>query len=122
MVSLKNHKKLRKVKLKQLKIEKEIIVKGKNRMSDLKKYITKRKKEDKDFAQNYDIGYQNFKIGVLLKELREKSGLTQDELAKKLKTKKSVISRIENHSEDIKLSTLGRYAKSLGRRIRIEVV
>jgi len=91
-------------------------------MSELKKYITKRKKEDREFAQNYDVGYQNFKIGVLLKELREKSGLTQEELAKKLKTKKSVISRIENHSEDIKLSTLGRYAKSLGRRIRIEVV
>ncbi len=29
-----------------------------------------------------DIGYQNFKIGGLLKELREKSGLTQEELAK----------------------------------------
>ncbi len=91
-------------------------------MSDLKKYVEKRKKEDAEFAEYYDIGYQNFKIGVLLKELREKSGLTQEELAKKLKTKKSVISRIENHSEDIKLSTIGRYARTLGKRIRIEVV
>ncbi len=91
-------------------------------MSDLKKYIAKRKKEDKEFAQNYDIGYQNFKIGVLLKQLREDSGMTQEELAKKLNTKKSVISRIENHSEDIRLSTLRRYAKTLGRRINIEVV
>lgn len=91
-------------------------------MSDLKKYITKRKKEDQEFAQNYDIGYQNFKIGVLLKQLREDSGMTQEELAKKLNTKKSVISRIENHSEDIRLSTLRRYAKTLGRRINIEVV
>ena len=72
--------------------------------------------------ENYDIGYQNFKIGVLLKQLREKSGLTQEELAKRLKTKKSVISRIENHSEDIRLSTLRRYAKTLGRRIKIEVI
>jgi len=91
-------------------------------MSDLKKYVVQRKKEDAEFAENYDIGYQNFKIGSLLKQLREESGLTQEELAKKLKTKKSVISRIENHSEDIKLSTLGRYARTLGRRIRIEVV
>ncbi|MDZ7767187.1 MAG: helix-turn-helix transcriptional regulator [Melioribacteraceae bacterium] len=91
-------------------------------MSDLKKYIAKRKKEDKEFAQNYDIGYQNFKIGVLLKQLREDSGMTQEELAEKLKTKKSVISRIENHSEDIRLSTLRRYARTLGRRINIEVV
>lgn len=91
-------------------------------MSDLKKYIAKRKKEDKEFAKNYDIGYQNFKIGVMLKQLREESGMTQEELAKKLKTKKSVISRIENHSEDIRLSTLRRYARTLGRRINIEIV
>ena len=97
-------------------------MKGRNKMSDLKKYVAQRKKEDAEFAENYDIGYQNFKIGILLKQLREKSGLTQEELAEKLKTKKSVISRIENHSEDIKLSTLGRYARTLGRKIRIEIV
>lgn len=91
-------------------------------MSDLKKYVEKRKKEDPEFAENYEIGYQNFKIGVLLKQLREESGLTQDELARKLKTKKSVISRIENHSEDIRLSTLRRYAITLGRKIKIEVI
>ena len=91
-------------------------------MSDLKKYITKRKKDDKEFSENYDIGYQNFKVGVLLKQLRQKSGLSQEELAIKLNTKKSVISRIENHADDIRLSTLRRYAKSLGRRIKIEVV
>lgn len=90
-------------------------------MSDLKKYIANRKKTDKEFADNYELGYENFKIGILLKEMREKSGMTQEELAKKLKTKKSVISRIENHSQDIKLSTLGRYARTLGRKIRIEV-
>ncbi len=97
-------------------------MKGRNKMSDLKKYVAQRKKDDAEFAENYDIGYQNFKIGILLKQLREKSGLTQEELAEKLKTKKSVISRIENHSEDIKLSTLGRYARTLGRKIRIEVI
>jgi DNA-binding XRE family transcriptional regulator len=91
-------------------------------MSDLKKYIANRKRTDSDFAENYDIGYQNFKIGLLLKQLRKESGLTQKELAEKLKTKKSVISRIENHAEDIRLSTLRRYANSLGRKIRIEVI
>ncbi|MDR3627188.1 MAG: helix-turn-helix domain-containing protein [Ignavibacteriaceae bacterium] len=110
------------MKLEQRKKEKEIIIKGLNEMSDLKKYVARRKNEDAEFAENYDIGYQNFKIGVLLKGLRVKSGLTQEELADKLQTKKSVISRIENHAEDIKLSTLRRYAKSLGRRIKIEVV
>ncbi len=91
-------------------------------MSDLKKYIAERKNKDKEFAHNYDIGYQEFKIGVLLKQLREESGLTQEELAERLNTKKSVISRIENHSEDIRLSTLRRYANTLGKKINIEVV
>lgn len=91
-------------------------------MSDLKKYISKRKKEDPEFAENYDIGYQNFKVGVLLKQLRQESGLSQEQLAQKLKTQKSVISRIENHADDIRLSTLRKYAKSLGRKIKIDVI
>lgn len=41
-------------------------------MSDLKKYINKRKKEDLEFAKNFDIGYQEFKIGEILKQARLK--------------------------------------------------
>jgi len=91
-------------------------------MSDLKKYINKRKKNDPEFAENYEIGYQNFKIGVILRKLRKESGITQEELAKRLKTKKSVISRIENHAEDIRLSTLNKYAETLGKKLRIQLV
>lgn len=91
-------------------------------MSDLQKYITKRKKNDPHFSKNYEIGYQNFKIGVVLRQLRKESGITQEELAKKLNTKKSVISRIENHAEDIRLSTLNRYAETLGRSLKILLI
>ncbi len=91
-------------------------------MSDLKKYIGARKKTDPEFAENYEQGYNDFKIGLYLKELRQQSGLTQDDVALKLKTKKSVISRMENHSDDIRLSTLRKYAKSLGKRVKIEIV
>ncbi len=91
-------------------------------MSDLKKYISARKKSDPEFAENYEQGYNDFKIGLYLKELRQQSGLTQDDVALKLKTKKSVISRMENHSDDIRLSTLRKYAKSLGKRVKIEIV
>ena len=51
-------------------------------MSDVKKYIEKRKKIDPEFAQDYDEGYKTLKIGVLLKEARLEKGLTQEELAK----------------------------------------
>ena len=90
-------------------------------MSDLKKYIAKRKKTDVEFAVNFDEGYENFKIGVLLRQAREAAGITQEEIAQKLQTKKSAISRIENHSEDIRLSTLRKYVEALGKQIHLEI-
>ena len=39
----------------------------------------------------------------------------------KLQTKKSAISRIENHAEDIRLSTLVNYAQALGKQLHLEV-
>jgi HTH-type transcriptional regulator / antitoxin HipB len=91
-------------------------------MSDLKNYIAKRKKTDREFAEGFDEGYEQFKIGVLLRHARESAGLTQEELATRLKTKKTAISRIENHAEDIKLSTLDRVAKALGKRLAVHIV
>ena len=91
-------------------------------MSDLKKYVNKRKINDPDFAEGYDQGFEEFKIGLILRQEREKSGLTQEELAKKIRTTKSAISRIENHSEDIKLSTLMKVAKALGKNVSIKLM
>ena len=91
-------------------------------MDDLEKYISKRKKKSQNFAKDFESGYKDFKIGVTLKLAREKAGITQEELAKKLHTKKSAISRIENHSEDIRLSTLKKFAQALGRQLKVEVV
>jgi len=90
-------------------------------MSDLKEYIKHRKKKDEEFAINFDEEYEQFKIGVMLKEEREKAGLTQEQLAEKLNTYKSVISRIENHAEDIKLSTLMKVVAGLGKHLRIVI-
>jgi HTH-type transcriptional regulator/antitoxin HipB len=90
-------------------------------MSDLQKYIEKRKKQDSEFAESYDSGYEEFKIGVFIREARKKSGLTQEELARRAETTKSAISRIENHAEDIKLSTIEKVAKALGRKVIIEI-
>ena len=90
-------------------------------MNDLKKYIAKRKKTDKEFAEGFEVGYEQFKIGVVLRQARESAGLTQEELAVRLKTQKTAISRIENHAEDIKLSTLDRVAKALGKRLEVNI-
>jgi len=50
--------------------------------------------------------FETFRLGVLLEEARLKIGMTQEELAEKCGTNKSYISRIENNSSDIRLSTL----------------
>ncbi|MBI1926895.1 helix-turn-helix transcriptional regulator [Candidatus Poribacteria bacterium] len=90
-------------------------------MSDLERYIEKRKSRNAEFVKEYESGYAAFKIGVLLRQAREEAGLTQEDLAIKLRTNKSAISRIENHAEDIRLSTLRKFAEALGRKIRVEI-
>jgi transcriptional regulator with XRE-family HTH domain len=57
----------------------------------------------------------------MLRQARESAGFTQEELAKKLKTKKSAISRIENHAEDIRLSTLEKVAQALGKTLKLSM-
>jgi len=88
-------------------------------MDDLEKYIAKRKKKSSVFARNFEVGYENFRVGYILRQAREELGITQEEVAKRLRTKKSAISRIENHAEDIRLSTLNRYAEALGRKLQV---
>lgn len=83
-------------------------------MSDLTLYTMQRAQHDPDFAEGLDTGYAAFKIGVLLRQARERAGLTQEEVAVRLDTKKSAISRIENRAGDIRLSTLERYATAIG--------
>ena len=90
-------------------------------VSDLNKYIDKRKRTDKEFAEGYIEGYEQFKIGVMLRQARESAGLTQEELALRLNTRKTAISRIENHAEDIKLSTLERFAAALGKQLHLQI-
>lgn len=69
---------------------------------------------DPEFVDGYERGYQAFKLGATLLAAREQAGLTQAEVARRLGTHKSAISRMENHAEDIRLSTLQRYAEAVG--------
>lgn len=89
-------------------------------MSDLNDLIDELK-ENREFSANFDKEYEKFKISYLLKEARKKAGMTQEELAAVMHTYKGNISRIENHSEDIKLSTLEKFAEALGRRLIIRL-
>ena len=90
-------------------------------MSDVQRYIEKRAKRNKTFAKNFEAGYTEFKIGVILQQAREEAGLTQEEVARRLHTKKSAISRIENHAANVRLSTLRRYAEAIGASLQIHL-
>ena len=90
-------------------------------MRDVERYIEKRKARSPKFEKDFESGYEAFEFSVMLREARERAGVTKEAIAKKLRTKKSAISRIENHAEDIRLSTLEKYARALGMRIKVQL-
>ena len=53
-----------------------------------------------------EAGYENFKIGSLIHNARIEKGMTQEELAEKVGTTKSYISKIENNIKEARISTL----------------
>ncbi|HIT46553.1 MAG TPA: helix-turn-helix transcriptional regulator [Candidatus Cryptobacteroides merdipullorum] len=70
----------------------------------------------------FDRDTETFILAERLKEERLKAGLTQEQLAEKIGTKKSYISRLENGKADVQLSTLFRIFEGLGRRIRLTIL
>lgn len=82
-------------------------------MSKTENIISLGKFKDKYFGKpgtkerdELEEGYESFKIGVLIHQARMERGLTQEELAKKVGTTKSYISKIENNIKEVRLSTL----------------
>ena len=61
-------------------------------------------------------------VGEMIRAAREAAAVSQEELASRLGTKRTAISRIENHADDIKLSTLGRVAAALGKTLKVKIV
>lgn len=73
-----------------------------------------------DERDNFEEKAQYFVISECLKDSRKEAKMTQEELAKKVGTKKSYISRLENGKCDIQLSTLYRiFEHGLGKQINL---
>jgi DNA-binding Xre family transcriptional regulator len=69
-----------------------------------------------------DRGYENFKLGTLLHDARLEKGLTQAELAEKVGTTKSYISKIENNVKEVRLSTLQKIVQlGLGGQLELSI-
>lgn len=65
-------------------------------MSDVEKYIQKREAKNPNSRKELDEEQRNLRIGMLIRELRPERSMTQEELAQKVRTTKSAISRLEN--------------------------
>ncbi|HLF51019.1 helix-turn-helix transcriptional regulator [Flavobacterium sp.] len=73
-----------------------------------------------DKRDEFEKKAQYFVISEMLKELRREAKMTQEQLATKVGTKKSYISRLENGKCDIQLSTLYRiFEFGLGKKINL---
>ncbi|MCX6258550.1 MAG: helix-turn-helix transcriptional regulator [Bacteroidia bacterium] len=71
----------------------------------------------------YEAKANYFVLSEILKEARKEAHITQEQLADKIGTKKSYISRIENGKADIQLSTLFKiFETGLGRKIRLTIL
>jgi DNA-binding XRE family transcriptional regulator len=53
-----------------------------------------------------ETGYEAFKIGAMIHYTRIEMGMTQEQLAEKVGTSKSYISKIENNIKEARISTL----------------
>lgn len=78
--------------------------------------------QGEESRNKFEEGFEAFKLGVMIQEMRKERGLTQNQLAEKCGTTKTYISRIENNASDIRLSTLMRIIKlGFGAQLRLNV-
>ena len=72
--------------------------------------------------EQFEMECDAFIIGEQLKDERLRAGLTQEQLAEKVGTKKSFISRVERGHADIQISTLVKLFRGLGRQVCVRVI
>jgi ribosome-binding protein aMBF1 (putative translation factor) len=99
------------------------MAKQKKDITTLDEHLTKEygKKGSKKRIE-FEIKAKAFLIGEVIKEERRSAKLTQEQLAQRIGSKKSFISRIENGKTDIQLSTLYRLLEiGLGKKVEVSV-
>ncbi len=70
---------------------------------------------------DFEEGYEAFKVGFLIQEARIKKGMTQEQLAQNIGMNKAYISKVENNLKDIRLSTLHKIIEGLGGHINLSI-
>jgi ribosome-binding protein aMBF1 (putative translation factor) len=81
--------------------------------NDLDKYVVEREAREPGFAALVEAAEQRRAFAREMAERRKKHGLSQTQVAAKMKTSPSIVSRIESGG-DVRLSTLEKYFAALG--------
>ncbi len=74
---------------------------------------------DDDYRREYDALEEEFALASALIAARSQAGLTQEELAEKMDTSQSAIARMESGRTIPSGTTLKRFARATGTRLRI---
>ena len=70
----------------------------------------------------FEKGFEEFKLGVLIQQARLEKGLTQEQLAEKCGTNKGYISKVENNIKDVRISTLQKIVEiGLGGKLNLGI-
>ena len=75
--------------------------------------------KDPEFRREYDALEEEFALILEVAKARQRAGLSQAELAKRMKTTQSTIARLESGRGLPSTRTLGRFAKATGHRLKI---
>ena len=85
------------------------------KLKDLKAMLLK----DPEVRREYDALEEEFALVLEVAKARRRAGLSQAELAKRMKTTQSTIARLESGRGLPSTRTLGRFAKATGHRLKI---
>jgi ribosome-binding protein aMBF1 (putative translation factor) len=75
--------------------------------------------KDAKYRKAYEDLEEEYQLASALIEARARAGLTQEELAARMKTKQTVIARLESGRVKPSTRTLERIAQATGHRLRI---
>lgn len=91
------------------------------KVDDLDRYVAGRMKRDSEFAEAYEEERREWELGQVLAEARERAGLTQEALARKIGTTRSAVCRYERRPTNLTLSTLEKVARAMGRKLVVKL-
>jgi ribosome-binding protein aMBF1 (putative translation factor) len=75
--------------------------------------------KDPKYRREYEALEEEFSLVAALIEARTRAGLTQKQVARRMKTTQAVVARLEGGGSKPSTRTLERYAEATGSRLRI---